>query len=132
MQQPTSQQPGTSAAPSATSVRTAHRRALRCLAAIGAIALASGLLADVEVAEVEIRGSQFIPATLTVAPGTTVRWTNAEKRTSHSILFPDEGGLESERLFPGESWQRRFERSGRYRYTCGPHPEMQGEVIVTG
>ncbi|MBM5812295.1 MAG: plastocyanin [Gammaproteobacteria bacterium] len=131
MQQPTSPQQSNSEAAGCTAVRSAHRRALRWLTAIGAVTLATALLADVETAEVEIRGSQFIPATLTVVPGTTVRWTNAEKRTSHSILFPEEGGLESERFFPGESWQRRFERPGRYRYTCGPHPEMHGEVIVT-
>ena len=37
---------------------------------------------------------------------------------------------ESERLFPDESWQREFTQAGRYPYTCGPHPEMKGVVIV--
>lgn len=81
-------------------------------------------------AEVRIADYRFQPATLTVRAGTTVRWTNDERRTTHSVLFTAEK-LESERLFPGDSWERRFDRPGRHPYTCGPHPEMKGEVIVT-
>ncbi|MBV2194369.1 MAG: plastocyanin, partial [Azonexus sp.] len=33
--------------------------------------------------------------------------------------------------FPQESWQRRFEKPGRYDYHCGPHPEMKGVVVVS-
>ena len=65
-----------------------------------------------------------------VKPGDTVKWTNMEKRTSHSVLFPAENGLESDRLFPGESWQRTFGAAGSYAYRCGPHEEMKGVVRV--
>lgn len=82
------------------------------------------------VAEVRIEGYQFLPRDVSIKAGDSVRWTNHEKRTSHSVLFPAEGGLESERLFPDESWQRRFDRPGRYAYHCGPHPEMEGAVLV--
>jgi len=82
-------------------------------------------------AEVDIRANLFVPEVLTVKAGTTVRWTNNERRTTHSVLFLGEGGFESERFFPGESWQRRFDKPGRYAYSCGPHPEMKGLVIVT-
>jgi len=80
--------------------------------------------------DIRIEGYQFVPAEVAIKAGDTVRWTNHEKRTSHSVLFPFEGGLESERLFPEESWQRRFEKPGRYDYHCGPHPEMKGVVVV--
>lgn len=83
-----------------------------------------------EVVEVRIQGYAFTPAEITIRVGDSVRWTNDEKRTSHSVLFPREGGLESDRLFPQESWQRRFEQPGRYDYHCGPHPEMKGVVVV--
>jgi plastocyanin len=53
-----------------------------------------------------------------------------EKRTSHSVLFPAENGLESERMFPGESWKRTFTAAGTYLYRCGPHEEMKGQVHV--
>ncbi len=80
--------------------------------------------------EVGIANYRFEPAEVRIAPGDTVRWTNREKRTSHSVLFPAEGGRESERMFPDESWSRRFDQAGRYEYTCGPHPEMKGVVVV--
>ena len=81
-------------------------------------------------AVVDIRDHSFVPALTKVRAGSTVRWTNSEKRTTHSVLFPGAGGVESERLFPGESWERRFDQPGRYPYTCGPHPEMNGVVEV--
>jgi plastocyanin len=89
-----------------------------------------GALAE-QLVDVRIEGYQYQPAEVTIRAGDSVRWTNHEKRTSHSVLFPRDGGLESERLFPQESWQRRFEKPGRYDYHCGPHPEMKGVVVVS-
>ncbi|CAA7624255.1 plastocyanin/azurin family copper-binding protein [Magnetospirillum sp. UT-4] len=83
-----------------------------------------------ETARVGIDRMRFQPAAVTVKAGTTVAWVNDEKRTSHSVFFETEGLAESERLLPGDSWQRKFERPGRYAYRCGPHPEMIGVVEV--
>ena len=80
--------------------------------------------------EVSVAEYRFQPPILTIKVGDTVRWINREKRTSHSLVFPEEGGRESERIFPDESWSRIFEQSGRYPYTCGPHPEMKGVIVV--
>ncbi|MBL8520824.1 MAG: cupredoxin domain-containing protein [Betaproteobacteria bacterium] len=80
--------------------------------------------------EVEILDYQFRPATLKVKPGTVVRWTNKEKRTSHSIRFTSPEAPESERLLPGDTWEKRFDKPGRHAYTCGPHPEMMGVIDV--
>jgi plastocyanin len=82
------------------------------------------------VVEVQMLNEKFVPDVLRVKPGTTVRWVNTEKRTSHSVHFAAEGLPESERMFPGESWQRRFDKAGRYPYVCGPHPAMKGVVDV--
>ena len=82
-------------------------------------------------AEVRIKDYKFVPERITVKAGATVKWVNDEKRASHSIWFREERLAESERMFHGESWERRFQAPGTYRYTCGPHPEMQGVVIVT-
>lgn len=81
--------------------------------------------------EILIQDYKFTPALLTIKAGTTVKWTNAEKRTTHSILFTGPAGFESERLFPGESWQRTFDTPGSYPYGCGPHPEMKAQIEVT-
>lgn len=80
--------------------------------------------------EVVIQNYRFEPAEVRIRVGDTVRWTNQEKRTSHSVLFSSEQGGESERFFPQETWQRRFDAPGRYPYSCGPHPEMKGVVEV--
>lgn len=82
-----------------------------------------------DVVEVRIRDYKFVPQRVVVRAGDTVRWTNDEKRASHSVLFAQEK-LESERLMGGESWQRTFDRPGIYPYACEPHPEMKGVVEV--
>lgn len=81
-----------------------------------------------EAVRVDIDTYLFTPNVVRVKPGTTVEWLNGEKRTSHSVLF--EGGEESDRLFPGDSFRKTFDAPGRYPYTCGPHPEMKGVVEV--
>jgi len=84
-----------------------------------------------EVVEVGIADYKFTPSELKVSRGTTVTWINKEKRTSHSVLFLDPGATESDRLFPGESYSRTFDKAGSYSYRCGPHEEMQGKIEVT-
>jgi plastocyanin len=83
-----------------------------------------------QTAEVTIQDYRFTPTEIRIKAGDTVKWINREKRTSHSVLFPAENGLESERLFPQEQWQRRFTQPGSYSYRCGPHEEMKGLVVV--
>lgn len=93
--------------------------------------LAQAAAAEEAVVVVDIRDYKYLPQTLQVKAGTTVRWTNSEKRTTHSVRFLGPEGMESERFFPGESWQRRFDKPGTYPYVCGPHPEMTGSITVT-
>lgn len=95
------------------------------------LALASSLACAGPVVEVSIEKYEFVPRELKIKAGTTVKWTNNEKRASHSILFPQEGSLESDRLLPGESYQRTFDKPGTYSYTCTPHPEMKAVIEVT-
>ena len=100
------------------------RRASVLLALVSSVAIAG------QTVEVGIEKYTYTPAEVTIRVGDTVKWINREKRTSHSVVFPQEGGRESDRMFPDESWQREFTQAGRYPYTCGPHPEMKGVVIV--
>lgn len=110
--------------------------ALAALLAQAALAPASGQApapppaSAAGVATVQVRDNRFEPAVLRVRAGASVRWVNAEKRTTHSVLFTGPGGFESERFFPGEHYERRFDQPGRYAYSCGPHPEMQAVVEV--
>jgi plastocyanin len=70
----------------------------------------------------------FCPPDLTIEAGTTVRWINVEKRTSHSVWFKAAGKEESERLFPEEGWSITFDAAGENPYICGPHGEQEGMV----
>ena len=92
--------------------------------------LVAPLVSAGEVVEVSIEKMKFEPQLVKIKPGTTVKWINNEKRNNHSILFEKEGLPETDRLFPGESWQRVFDKPGVYPYRCGPHPEMTGVVEV--
>ncbi|MEM7221822.1 MAG: plastocyanin/azurin family copper-binding protein [Pseudomonadota bacterium] len=76
----------------------------------------------------------FCPKTLEVPQGTTLRWINVDKRTSHSVWFKEDGGEESERLFPEEFVDMTMSEPGTYNYICGPHgdqEDMRAQVTVT-
>lgn len=110
------------------------RAGLRLIGAAATLAVACAPLAPAlaaDTVEVAISDYKYAPAELTIKVGTTVKWTNNEKRVSHSILFTGPGGFESDRFFPGESWSRTFDAPGSYPYSCGPHPEMKGLIEVT-
>lgn len=77
---------------------------------------------------------RFCPEELTVPVGTTVRWVNVDKRTSHTVHLNEAGEKESERLFPEEDFEFTFLSAGSQQYLCGPHWEtrkMIGMVTVT-
>jgi amicyanin len=82
------------------------------------------------VVEVRIQDYKFDPPELKVKAGTTVKWVNNEKRASHSVIWLGPAGFESERMLPGDAYQRKFDKPGTYPYGCGPHPEMKGAVVV--
>lgn len=99
-------------------------------AAAVALVLIVGQAYAGEVVEVSIVKMTFTPQQVKVKPGTTVKWVNNERRNNHSVWFQTENLPESDRFFPGESWQRTFDKPGVYPYVCGPHPEMTGVVEV--
>lgn len=83
-----------------------------------------------EIVDIAIIKFQFTPATITIAPGTTVRWTNREKRQYHNVWFEALGEEEPDYLFPDDTYERVFDKKGSFPYRCGPHPRMQGVVHV--
>ena len=70
----------------------------------------------------------FCPAEITVKVGTTVRWVNVDKRTSHSVLVKESGEPESDRVFPEETIEFTFLTEGEQDYLCGPHWETQNMI----
>lgn len=92
--------------------------------------------ADAEpAAEVELAMFNFVPATVEVEVGDTVRWTNSDA-TRHTVT----AGVDAEPTGAfhltfdgqGDSAALQFSEPGEYRYFCTPHPFMQGTVTVSG
>ena len=81
------------------------------------------------VVEIEIKGLAFHPDTVRVRPGTTIRWVNHDP-LAHSSTSSD-GLWDSPLVDPAASWQRAFDRAGRFAYHCTPHPFMKGLIIVS-
>jgi plastocyanin len=79
--------------------------------------------------DVGMRDNVFQPATTTVLPGTTVRWTN---RGTHKHTVTSANGLfDSGELAPGQGYSVTFNRPGTYAYVCTLHAqEMRGVIVV--
>lgn len=72
----------------------------------------------------------FSPATIEVAVGGTVTWTNDDDR-EHTVTASD-GAFDSGVLDAGGTFEQRFPTAGTFPFLCALHPEMQGEVRVAG
>lgn len=70
----------------------------------------------------------YAPATVTVAPGSWVTWSNAGSET-HTIT-PFDNSFDSGELGPSEGFSWFFDTPGTYQYTCTLHPWMVGTVAV--
>jgi plastocyanin len=79
-------------------------------------------------AAVTIKDYAFTPATLTVAAGTTVTWTNNDA-VPHTATASD-GSFDSGNLNPGQSFSFTFSTPGTYPYVCQYHAGMQGTIVV--
>ena len=76
---------------------------------------------------VEVKDFKFRPGTVTVAPGTTVTWHNADE-SPHTVTFTDgagSGGLERD-----DRYSYTFTKPGTYNYVCKIHPNMRADVVV--
>ena len=113
---------------------------IACLAAIlmlGVAGLGIGQKSSVAVAqdkastvEVKIDNFSFGPASLTVAAGTTVVWTNRDD-IPHTVVSTDDAKtFKSKVLDTDEKFSFTFSKGGTYPYFCSIHPKMTGKVIV--
>ncbi|HUW10413.1 MAG TPA: cupredoxin domain-containing protein [Anaerolineae bacterium] len=81
-----------------------------------------------DIEEVSIQGFAFVPGSIVVSSGTTVRWTNND-RVQHTVTS-DTGLFDSDALQPGETFDRSSAAPGTYRYHCTFHPSMTGTIVV--
>jgi plastocyanin len=81
------------------------------------------------VVEVMIDNFTFSPPTITVAPGTTVRWTNKDD-VPHTVTSTDKRFKSSKTLDTDDTYTTAFATAGTYAYYCAVHPMMTGTVVV--
>ena len=77
---------------------------------------------------VEIRGMEFHPAELTVAPGDTIVWINQDI-VPHTATAKAWG---TDVLSQGQSGRIVARRVGTIHYVCNLHPTMHGTLLIRG
>lgn len=77
---------------------------------------------------VVIHNFAFQPPELTVNVGDTIVWKNTDI-VSHTVTAAD-GSFDSDEIKPGKSWKFVSKKAGTFQYSCSPHPNMHGTLIV--
>ncbi len=113
-------------------------RAFKILTFQGSMLLAGALMMGVAVdmaraaptpaAAVQIGNFTFKAQVLTVKPGTTVTWTNADD-IPHTVTS-NTGVFKSKVLDSGDKFSFTFAKAGQFSYFCSLHPHMTGSIIV--
>jgi len=107
----------------------------RTLAAIGLV-FAAAVVAPLAAApttraaeqSVAVTDGAFGPATLTIAVGDTVTWTNTDD-SPHTVTA-EGGAFDSGNLDEGLSFSFTFTEPGTYTYVCNYHDEMRATIVV--
>lgn len=119
-------------------------RLLAAVAVVGGALVALVLLAPAprasaaddydQATTVAMKDNTYLPQTLTVDPGTTVRWDN-QGRNKHNVI-PDRAatGWKSPTIKPGNDFEQKLDTPGAYGYFCSfhgaPGKGMYGTLIV--
>lgn len=105
---------------------------LAVLVALGIATVSLGLdvgEASAQDTTVAIVDFAFQPASVTVAVGSTVTWSNGGA-APHTVTSSS-GAFDSGTLQPGASFSHTFDTVGTFSYFCSIHPSMTGTITVT-
>jgi plastocyanin len=81
-------------------------------------------------ADVTISNFLFEPATVEIAVGGTVTWTNTDTFTHDVAQSPPGSGFTSPAIPQGGTFSHTFDEAGTFDYYCPSHPIMFGQVVV--
>ena len=85
--------------------------------------------APVAAGTIVIRNFAFQPATLTVAAGSKVTWTNRDEEP-HLVVSAGAQFSASPALDTDDSYSTTLTKPGTYTYFCSIHPHMVGTIVV--
>ncbi|MEV5375279.1 MULTISPECIES: cupredoxin domain-containing protein [Streptomyces] len=91
-------------------------------------AAGAGRTATETEATVVIEGYEFVPASVTIHAGDSVRWVN--KDNDEHTTTSDEPGWDSGLIAPGGDFTQVFTAPGTFSYHCDLHSTLTGKVIV--
>ncbi|HEX8886686.1 MAG TPA: plastocyanin/azurin family copper-binding protein, partial [Noviherbaspirillum sp.] len=77
---------------------------------------------------VSMEAVRFSPAVLQVRVGDTIEWRNADPFPHNATA--QSGSFRSGDIAPGQSWQFKAGRKGRFPYACTLHPGMDAVLVV--
>jgi plastocyanin len=77
---------------------------------------------------VTIKDFAFEPTSITIAPGSTVTWTNQD--TVGHTATADDGAFDSRTMGSGATFSETFSSPGTYQYHCTIHPAMKATIVV--
>ncbi len=109
-------------------VRIARRALSAAMLGLGAWAGVGCVSAKPSTHTVAIRGFQYLPDSLAVRVGDTVRWVN-DDIVQHTASVTG-GDLDSKGIQSKQAWRFVAARTGEYRYACAFHPAMRGTLVV--
>lgn len=98
----------------------------KALLVIMVLALSS--LSFAEIHDVTIVDFSFMPSSMTITAGDTVRWTNQD--AAPHTATSDNGVWDSGTLTTGNSYMRAFDDPGDFPYHCTIHPSMMASLTV--
>jgi len=110
-----------------------HRRAAALLAGLwlaAAAAIGPAPAASAGGHRVMIHDYAYSPASLTLAVGDSVTWTNMDPAPHDVTVTRGPASFQSPLLSTGQSWTHTFTVAGPYTYICSVHPDMQASVAV--
>ena len=115
-----------------SAVAASMRRSAVAVALTAAVAFAVpaiyAVAAPAARVDVDIAKFLFTQKEITVAPGTTVVWTNRDE-TPHSVAANDKS-FSSKGLDTNDTFEHTFATEGDFPYICAVHPFMTGVVHV--
>ena len=77
---------------------------------------------------IHIKNFAFVPPSVTIHPGSTVRFVQDDE-AAHTVTATDKS-YDSGNLNQKDAWLHTFTTEGTFTYFCAYHPSMRGTVIV--
>jgi len=105
-----------------------HRTRVAVALVLAAMTIAGADVRAQSPTAVDIQDFNYLPPSLTVAAGTTVRWINRDEET-HTVTSTA-GAFGSAGLDLKEEYAHTFTAPGVYPYGCDLHPQMHGTIVV--